>query len=214
MEPSHASHDQFEHPRTHTLADEACCDHCAHDCAARRTRDWVYAHAITVTPRTAIGTPVNNTVDAAAGNNKEKERQRSMSSTQTGPPSATTHQRRENKVRIDRHPDQLAAIDVGRQERAVARMPLPGVASILRGAGISAARDAQPSVHPDDMQVERRTLAPDLRPTPDHWVSRQNLTPGHREARMAALRQEINFHDLDMRLYENQMRLFRHLHGL
>jgi hypothetical protein len=219
MEQTNAFHDQLEIVQAaYEHADAACCDDCAYDCAARsdaeRTRDWVLAHAIIVTPRTAIGTPVDNTFDATAGNINEIERQRSMSPAQQATPPATARQRHENRVHRDQHPDQLAPIDAGRQELAVARMPLPGVASILRGAYVPVIRDAQALVQPADMQVERRTLDPGLRPTPDHWVSRQDLTPGHREARLAALRHEIDLHNLDMWMYENQMRLFRYLHGL
>jgi hypothetical protein len=210
MEQTNASRNQFEHAQAaHRHADGACRDHCEHDCAARRnanrTRDWAYSHAIIATPRAAIGTPVNSTIDVAAGNINEPERQHTASRTQQAPPPATT-------LRRDQHPDQLAPIDAGQQEQAAAGTALPGIASILDGAGIPAVRDAQALVRPADVQVEHRTLAPGLRPTPDHWVPRHELTPGHREARMAALELEMDLHALDMRIYENETRLRRYLY--
>jgi hypothetical protein len=112
-------------------------------------------------------------------------------------------------VRRDQDPDQLAPIDAGRREQAAAGTPLPGIASVLEGAGIPA---AQTLVRPADVQVEHRTLARGFRPTPDHWVPTHELTPGHRLARMAALEQELDMHALDMRVYENQMRPRKYLY--
>jgi hypothetical protein len=214
MEQTNASRDQFEHAQAaHRHVDGTCCSHCEHDCAARRdanrTRDWAYFHAIIATPRAAIGHPVNNTVDAAIGNINEVARQRSASWTLQAPPPATTHQPRENTVRRDQHPDQLAPIDVGRQEQAAAGTPLPGIASVLEGPGIPA---AQVLVRPADMQVERRTLAPEVRPTPDHWVPRHELSCGHREARMASLELELDLHALNMQIVDYQMRARRSLY--
>jgi hypothetical protein len=218
MEQTNDSHDQFEHAQAaHMHTDGACCSHCEHDCAdrrdANRTRDWAYSHAIIAAPRAAIGTPVKNAVNAAAGDLNELERQHSAPRTQQTPAPATTHQPRENAVPRDQHPDQLAPIDAGRQEQAVVGAPLRGIAAILGGAGTPAARDGQALMRPADVQVEHRTLVPGIRPTPDHWVSRQKLTPEHREARMAALELEMAIHALDMRIYENWMRLSRHQHG-
>jgi hypothetical protein len=167
MEQTKASCDQFEHAQAaHRHAEGACCSHCEHDCAdrrdANRTRDWAYSHAIIAAPRAAIGTPVNNAIDATAEDLNELERRHSASRTQQALPPATTHQPRENAVPRDQHPDQPAPIDAGRQKQAVAGTPLPGISSILEGAGITAARDEQALVRPADVQVEHRTLVPGI----------------------------------------------------
>jgi hypothetical protein len=168
MEQTNDSRDQFEQAQAaHRHVDGACCSHCEHDCAPRRdanrTRDWAYSHAIIAAPRAATGTPVNNTVDAAAGYLNQLERQHSASRTQQAPAPATTHQPRENAVPRDQHPDQLAPIDAGRQEHAAAGTPLPGIAAIMEGAGVPTARDGQALVRPADVQIEHRTLDPGLR---------------------------------------------------
>lgn len=111
-------------------------------------------------------------------------------------------------------PYQPAPIVPGETQQPAQATSLPLVSPVLHSVDAHATSlpPISPELHPIDAQPTHRTLpAGHLRTIPDNWVAEQDLTPGHRAARIAALRYEIEMHALDFQVYVAQNNLRRYL---